>query len=157
MQNVNLLVWSPAYSVGIQAADDQHRRLCELINDLSHHVSGNEDEEREYFRGAIQQVVQYVKVHFVAEEETMLRKKHEGHHEHKKIHDAFIITVVDYIRDFEAGKKFNRASFTEFLNGWVLSHIAIMNKRYFTYYKQMPAGRADEKLTITIDDVNRRC
>jgi hemerythrin len=156
MAKSELVKWSGTFSVGIKLIDDQHKGLLNLVNDLFNHVSGDEASERAYFQKVIQTAVNYVKVHFATEEKIMLATKFPGYQEHKKAHDTFVLTVVDNIRDFQAGKKFSLAGFTKFLKEWVLTHIAIMDKQYFTYFKQIATRKADGKLSITKGDVGHR-
>jgi hemerythrin len=150
-----LVTWSSTFSVGIKLIDDQHKGLLNLVNDLFNHVSGDDASERAYFQKVIQTAVNYVKVHFATEEKIMIATKFPGYLEHKKAHDTFVLTVVDNIRDFEAGKKFTLSGFTKFLKEWVLTHIAIMDKQYFTYFKQIATRKADGKLSINAADVRR--
>ena len=156
MPKSELVRWSATYSVGIKLIDDQHKGLLNLVNDLFNHVSADEATERAYFQKVIQTAVNYVKVHFATEEKIMLATRFPGYAEHKKAHDTFVLTVVDSIRDFEAGKKFTLTGFTRFLKDWVLTHIAIMDKQYFTYFKRIASRKANGKLSINQGDLQRR-
>ena len=155
MAKSELVKWSGTFSVGVKLIDDQHKGLLNLVNDLFNHVIGDEAAERAYFQKVIQTAVNYVKVHFATEEKIMIATKFPGYAEHKRAHDTFVLTVVDNIRDFEAGKKFTLAAFTKFLKEWVLTHIAILDKQYFEYFKRIATRKADGKLSITSSDVRR--
>jgi hemerythrin len=150
---MDLVTWSPTYSVGVKLIDDQHKGLLNLVNDMFNHVVGNVDEEREYFKLVIQEAVQYVKVHFQTEEKIMIRTSFPGYAEHKKAHDMFVLAVVKNVKEFEANKTFTLMDFTRFLKEWVLTHIAIMDKQYFTYFKQIASRKSDGKLSINNTDV----
>ena len=153
MAKSELVKWSPTFSVGVKLIDEQHKGLLNLVNDLFNHVIGDDAEERIYFQTVIQTAVNYVKVHFATEEKIMVATKFPGYAEHKRAHDTFVLTVVDNIRDFEAGKKFTLATFTKFLKEWVLTHIAIMDKQYFEYFKRIATRKSDGKLSITSADL----
>jgi hemerythrin len=153
MAKLELVKWSATFSVGIKLIDDQHKGLLDLVNDMFNHSTGDEASERAYFQKIIQTTVDYVKVHFATEEKIMIATKFPGYAEHKRAHDVFVLTVVDNIRDFEAGKKFTLAGFTKFLKEWVLTHIAIMDKQYFSYFKQIATRKTDGKLTIAQENV----
>ena len=144
----DLVSWSSTFTVGVKLIDDQHKELLNLVNDMFNHVTGNEEEEREYFSRVIQQAVQYVKVHFSTEEKIMIHTKFPGYLEHKKAHDSFILTVVENIKKFETGKRLILSDFTKFLKEWVLTHIAIMDKQYFSHFKSIATRQADGKLHI---------
>jgi hemerythrin len=155
MAKSELVKWSGTFSVGIKLIDDQHKGLLNLVNDLYNHSTGDEASERAYFQKVIQTAVDYVKVHFATEEKIMIATKFPGYAEHKKAHDTFVLTVVDNIREFESGKKFTLSGFTKFLKEWVLTHIAIMDKQYFAYFKNIATRKSDGKLSITQGDLRR--
>jgi hemerythrin len=151
--NSNLVTWSSTYSVGIKVIDNQHKGLLNLVNDMYNHVVNDEAAERAYFKKIIHEAVDYVKVHFATEERIMLAARFKGYAEHKRAHDSFILTVVDNIREFEAGKKINLSSFTHFLRDWILTHIAIMDKQYFEYFMKIATRKDNGRLSITAEDI----
>jgi len=146
--------WSPALSVGIKLIDDQHKELLRMVNDMFNHITGDEEAEQAYFKKIIERAVNYVKVHFTTEEKIMIHTQFPGYAEHKKAHDSFVLTVVEKVREFETGKnkKFTFLEFTQFLKEWVLTHIAIMDKGYFLYFRQIATRKADG--TLAIDQTN---
>ena len=148
-----LVSWSSTLSVGIKLIDDQHKGLLDLVNDMFNHVVGDEKEERAYFKSVIQKAVEYVKVHFATEEKIMIATKFPGYNEHKRAHDTFVINIVNSIRDFEAGKRFSLASFTKFIREWILTHIGIMDRQYFKYFKKIATRKTDGKLSISSADI----
>ena len=148
-----LVTWSSTFTVGVKIIDDQHKGLLDLVNDMFNHVTGNENDEREYFSMVIQQAVQYVKVHFSTEEKIMIQTKFPGYAEHKKAHDTFILAIVENIRKFDAGKRLILSDFIKFLKEWILAHIAIMDKMYFAHFKSIATRQADGKLHINHENL----
>ncbi|MCL2127725.1 MAG: bacteriohemerythrin [Treponema sp.] len=148
-----LVSWSSTFSVGIKLVDDQHKGLLNLVNDMFNHVTGDAEEERKYFKKVMDQALQYVKVHFDTEEKIMIHTHFPGYAEHKKAHDAFVLVVVDNVRSFESGNKFVLEEFTMFLKEWILTHIAIMDKQYFSYFKKIASRKANGKLGIDMSDI----
>ncbi|MCL1837217.1 MAG: bacteriohemerythrin [Treponema sp.] len=151
-----LVKWSPTFSVGVKLIDDQHKGLLNLLNDMFNHVTGDVAQERLYFMSVIQQAVQYVKVHFSTEEKIMIRTNFPGYSEHKKAHDTFVLAVVENIKNFEAGKRWALMDFGKFLKEWILTHIAIMDKQYFAYFKQIATRKADGRLSINQSDLSEK-
>jgi hemerythrin len=147
------VTWSDSYSMGIKLIDDQHKGLLDFVNDLFNHATGNEADERTYFKLVIQQAVQYIKVHFQTEEKLMISTKFPGYMEHKKIHDEFTLTVVKSVKDFEAGKRLVLEKFAYFLKDWVLTHVAVEDVKYAVYFRKIATRKADGKLSITKADV----
>jgi hemerythrin len=149
------VTWSDSYSMGIKIIDDQHKGLLEFVNDLFNHSTGNEWEEREYFKDVIHQAVQYIKEHFATEEKIMIATKFPDYTAHKKAHDEFTLTVVKSVKDFESGKRLVLAKFAYFLKDWVLTHIAVMDMQYTAYFRKIATRKADGKLSISKEDVER--
>ena len=152
-ENFKLITWSNTFSCEIKLIDDQHKQLVDLVNEMFTHVTGNEQEEIQYFNKIIQEAVNYIKVHFSTEEKIMTTTKFIGYAEHKKAHDNFILTVAKTFSEPPAGKRFSLYAFTKFLKEWILSHIAVMDKQYFVYLKQIATQKADGKLSISMADV----
>jgi len=151
--NPELVTWSNKLSCGIKLIDDQHKGLVELVNDMFKHATGNTVQEKDYFNRVIQEAVKYVKIHFATEEKIMLATKFSGYAGHKKEHEKFVLAVVSNINDYEAGKRLTLSSFTRFLKEWILSHIAVMDKQYFEYFKTIASRKTDGKLSITSADI----
>jgi hemerythrin len=155
MNKTERVEWSDSYSMGIKLIDDQHKGLLDFVNDLFNHSTGNERDEMAYFKKVIHQAVQYIKEHFATEEKMMLATKFPGYTEHKRTHDEFTLTVVQRIKDFESGKRLVLAKFAYFLKDWVLTHIAVMDMQYTTYFRKIATRKADGKLSVTKEDVER--
>ena len=153
MAKVNLVKWSPTYSVGVTLIDDQHKELIKLTNDLYNHCVGDPESERIYFKEVIKEAVDYVKVHFSTEEKIMLRTVFPEYSEHKRQHDFFVLTVLEQAKEFERNKKISLLSFTNFLRDWVLTHIAISDKKYFEYFKKIATRKSDGTLSISQEDI----
>ena len=152
-RKAELITWSSTFICGVKIIDDQHRELVDMINDMFKHVTGSEKEEHDYLAKIIHKAVKYIRVHFVSEERIMLATKFSGYEEHKKTHDGFIITIIDLINDFMSGKKISLFSFTKFLKDWVFSHIAIMDKDYFEYFRDIATRKPNGRLSITPVDI----
>jgi hemerythrin len=144
--------WSNSYSLGIKVIDDQHKGLLEFVNELYNHATGNEADERMYFSMVIHQAVDYIKVHFASEEKILTATKYPGYKEHKKCHDDFTLTVIKSVKDFEAGKRLVLITFSRFLRDWILSHIAVVDRKYAEYFRQIATRGADGKLSITVNN-----
>ena len=147
--------WQDSYSLGIRIIDNQHKALLDFVNELFNHATGNEAEERLWFKDVIQQAVKYVKDHFAHEEKYMIMTKFPGYAEHKKAHDEFTLTIVRSVQEFDSGKRLVLEKFANFLKDWVLSHIAIMDRQYGDYFRKIASRKPDGKLSITTADIKR--
>jgi len=144
-----IIAWSDKLSCGIKIIDDQHKILVSLVNQMFNHVTGNAVQERDYFNKVIHELVDYVKKHFATEERILLGTKFSGYADHKKEHENFVYNIIKNVRDYEDGRRFSLSTFTRFLRDWILSHIALIDKQYFEYFKKMAISNADvEKISI---------
>lgn len=125
--------WDNRYSVGIPAIDDQHKELLNLTNNLYDACLQGDVKSSEYFKEVVRAVVNYVRFHFMAEEKIMLRVQYPDFAEHKKEHEYFVKKVLDGVKSFEEGHNFVPNVFVRFLREWVLTHIAVSDKRYGEY------------------------
>jgi hemerythrin len=150
-----LVTWTQSLSSGVKIVDEQHKALLDLTNDLFNHCLGDEKAEKEYFKSVIMEAVEYTKNHFKTEEKMMIATKFKGYLRHKAEHDEFILNVVDLVRKFNETQKLNLIQFTRYLKEWILSHIANTDKQYFDYFKKIATRKADGKITITREDIER--
>jgi len=155
MNDNNLkITWNSKFASGIRLIDEQHKGLVDLVNEMSSHVTGNYVQEHDYFNRAIHDTVKYVRIHFATEEKIMLATRFSGYAAHKKEHDGFIHAIFINVRDYAAGKRFTLLTFSKFLQDWVLSHIALVDRQYFEYLKRIATRKADGRLSIDMADVN---
>ncbi|MDR0602317.1 MAG: bacteriohemerythrin [Treponema sp.] len=136
MEKSELVKWSSALSVGVKVLDDQHQELIRLTNDLFNHCVGDAESEKLYLSKVIQGTRNYIKVHFSTEEELLIRTKFPDYREHKREHDAFVLTVVEQVRNIK-DQKFSLIVFTRYLKDWILTHIAVSDKKYAGYFKSI--------------------
>ena len=148
-----LITWSNTFSCGIKLIDDQHKELVTMVNEMFMHVTGSEENEHAYLTGIIQQVIAYIKIHFSTEEKIMKAANYEGYVKHKHIHDSFILEILETIEEFNSRKHISLYTFTKYLKDWIFSHIAVMDKQYFEYFKQIASRKDNSKLIISQNDL----
>ncbi|MDR2434120.1 MAG: bacteriohemerythrin [Treponema sp.] len=133
MEDGILVEWDNRYSVGIQLIDDQHKKLIEMTNTLYKGCLEGDEAARSYFMETIHETVDYVKYHFSAEEKLLGNVKYPELAEHKREHEDFVKKVLEEVGTFQSGKKFVPNVFVRFLKDWVLTHIAVQDKKYAQY------------------------
>ncbi|MCL2441519.1 MAG: bacteriohemerythrin [Treponema sp.] len=151
-KNTNLIDWSNTFMCGIKLIDDQHKGLVDLVNDMFNHVTEDEEQERKYLNKVLDEAVSYIKIHFATEEKIMDATKYKGYIEHKNEHKKFILTVLEHVEKFNSGTRIPIMSFSKFLKDWVLSHIAVVDKQYFVYFREKASQKADGTLSINLAD-----
>ena len=132
-----MVVWSNTFACGIKILDAQHKILINIINDMFSHVTGSEKDEKDYLFDVVHHITDYIKLNFSTEEKIMLAAKYDGYLKHKKEHDDFILEFIDMVNEYLLGKKLTLFILTKYLKDWILSHISVMDKNYFKYYREI--------------------
>lgn len=155
MEHDVFVKWDERYSVGIPLMDSQHKELIRLTNDLYRSCLVGEEAARTNFLAAMKGTVDYVKRHFSTEEKLLLKVGYPELAEHKREHEAFVKHILDEAQSFTEGKKFVPNMFVRYLRDWILSHIAVADKRYAAFIlnlkKQGALGAAVENMMEQLD------
>jgi hemerythrin len=137
MEKGAFVEWDDRYSVAIPLIDDQHKHLIELANSLYDACLEGTEAARERFREVARETVNYVKFHFSAEEKILENVGFPGLAAHKKEHESFVLKVLMDVKNFEEGKKFVPNIFVRYLRDWILTHIAVEDKKYADYILEL--------------------
>ncbi|MDR3146383.1 MAG: bacteriohemerythrin, partial [Treponema sp.] len=117
----------------IQLIDEQHKDLVNFTNDLYESCLAGDKAARKHFHITIHKTVNYIKNHFATEERIMEKIKYPGLMEHKREHESFVKQVFDDVKNYESGKKYVPNVFVRFLKDWILTHVALVDKKYADY------------------------
>ncbi|MBT5188151.1 MAG: hemerythrin family protein [Kordiimonadaceae bacterium] len=121
-----LIELTDEYLIGNADIDEQHLKLCKIINSL------HEDIERsasiDVLMGTLQFLTDYTSQHFEFEEKLMLECEYPGLEEHAKQHRELVDELSKYNEKFFHHVNVNREAkfakeFLEFLKYWLLEHI----------------------------------
>ncbi|MDR1868069.1 MAG: bacteriohemerythrin [Treponema sp.] len=134
-QRTDILVeWDERFSVGIDAMDNQHKKLFELTNNLYAACLKGKDAVNKYFYEVIHETVDYIRFHFTAEERILEQIQYPRLVEHRKEHEAFVQRVLNDVKEFEDGRAFVPNAFVRFLKDWILTHIAVSDREGYAKY-----------------------
>lgn len=122
------LSWNEKLSVGIQAIDEDHKKLISLINTLQTAVMYPSGET--YERQALQEVVDYTVYHFEREEKLMRDNDYPDYESHKKTHEAMISKVTELKEAYENNSENAICDLTSYLKTWLIKHIAGTDQQY---------------------------
>ncbi len=121
--------WKEAYSIGIPEIDEQHKQLLDCIERLESAGDGRQRELAVYF--VMEQLTDYVRIHFAVEEIVMRLFDYPGLEAHVAEHRAFAARL----KEFEASELVEdmHAQAGKFLREWLVQHIQGSDKRYAAY------------------------
>ncbi|WP_010257106.1 bacteriohemerythrin [Treponema primitia] len=137
MESREIVKWSPSLSIGIKLVDEQHQGLIRLTNELFLSCLKGGDVANARFLKTIRETVQYVQLHFATEEAIQKRINYPEYASHKKQHESFVKEVLLTVAEFNSGKKFLPNKFAMYLRDWVLTHIAVSDKKLGEYIQNM--------------------
>ena len=126
--------WQDAFSVGSELIDNQHKGLVDMTNSLFQ--SCERHDEMLSFMRTIQKAVNYAKTHFATEEKFMQKTNYPEYALHKSQHDSFVAEVLKQVKKFEENAC-TPLDFALFLKEWLLNHIAVSDKKYSPYLKNI--------------------
>lgn len=129
-----LVVWSPKYSLGIEAVDSQHRSIVDLINRL--HESIKAGEARNETDEILRRMRDYALLHFAMEEKYMEEFGYEGLKEHLVEHETFRRKVPEFEESFRQGDLTVALDIMRFLMDWLLRHIQFVDHKYAPLFKE---------------------
>jgi hemerythrin len=125
-----LLSWQDDFNVGINAVDDQHRRLVELINVLWEATIYGASVET--LLKHIDELERYTGYHFADEEAAMAAAGYPDLESHRDAHKGFIMRVAKE-RHRVVQNGYVALDLVRFLQEWLIEHIAGLDKRYAQY------------------------
>ena len=126
-----LLVWNDTYSVGVPSIDEQHKKILDMINELSLSLINREDDSKQVL--VLLKLTSYTISHFRHEESIFDKYNYEETVEHKTSHKKMIERVDDFQTRLTEKKEKIGEELLGYLITWLLNHILIMDKRYMTF------------------------
>lgn len=87
-------MWKESYRIGIPSIDEQHIQLFKMVDLLLHAITDGSDKET--FWDTIDFLKKYVVFHFDAEEAYQRDIHYDGFEAHRKLHQDFTTTVLNY-------------------------------------------------------------
>lgn len=122
------MTWTDDYSVGIEAIDKQHKRLIELINELSEAMQ--DGTTREAIGYILTSLIDYTHKHFTFEEDLFEKYGYPESSEHKAAHGALAEKVQTLKKSYAAGDLVMGMEVMNFLKDWLTGHILGTDKKY---------------------------
>lgn len=126
---MGILDWKDDYNVNIEEINKQHKELLSIVREFHAAISKKKGEKE--LSKAILFLYDYVENHFKYEEDLLLAYHYPDYEKHKKLHDEFKETVLDFKKKFESRK--DTLLVNDVLNtllDWLIQHIKVSDKKY---------------------------
>jgi hemerythrin len=130
-----MLEWTHELSVGVDRLDDQHKRWLEIINDLERALSAGPNSSARS-SAALGQMIDYTRVHFVAEEELMVQTGYSDYENHKALHAGFVEQLVEITSALKEGDAASAKLLVGVARKWFVGHILVIDKQYAEHFEE---------------------
>jgi len=127
----SFITWKDEYSVGLDSIDQQHKKLINLINQLTTAVDYSTGEEFE--REALAELVDYTKTHFTFEEGLMEDNGYPDFEAHKAQHRLMMAEVEAVLAEYEQDHDAAMRHACNYLQEWLINHINGTDKQYSSF------------------------
>lgn len=124
------LRWTSDLSVGVEASDNDHKRLIDLINQLSDGI--NRGQGKETVGKILDELERYTRYHFAREEEFFERTGYPAT-EHKQEHRELVEQVVTLQSRYNTGETALAMETLNLLKEWLTMHIQGTDTKYTSH------------------------
>ena len=114
--------WNSVFETGLDEIDNQHRRLVELLNELSRNIDSARPESIDR---TLRELADYTVYHFASEERFM-----DLHHlapefcnRHRATHAKFVAQVTEWIDERKHEQHLEPRRLLDYLANWLIFHI----------------------------------
>ena len=133
--------WDDKYQLGIEAIDQQHRQLFELIGEMNRLIAAHAG------AGEIQAVLKrfqrWAEIHFASEETLLAVTGYPGRDAHVIEHKAFLDTLEKNIKLIASRPlAVTETKISRLLANWLQGHILENDREYLPHLKASIRGKA---------------
>ncbi|HJW27241.1 MAG TPA: bacteriohemerythrin [Rhodocyclaceae bacterium] len=138
---IETFVWDDLFITGLEAVDEQHRRLVELVNNLSASLIDGGGQDDAAVDAVIRELADYAVYHFAEEERLMMQAGVDRRHveRHMAIHRQFV-DQVSTMRNSRRTMAEPSRVLLEFLIAWLSFHILGEDQALARQIRRIRAG-----------------
>lgn len=115
------------YLCGIYLIDEQHKILCDIINNMQSHKNLADENDTHM----IEEIRKYSAYHFESEEAFWSQNSEEEIMLHKQLHKEFLQSIELFASEKKNQKEYE--VFVQNLEMWIVEHITIEDKKMFRF------------------------
>ncbi len=127
-----IMIWNETYSVDVRELDDQHKSLIHMINEM--HYAMNNDKGQEAISSIVEQMFDYMELHFTFEEGLLRQYGYLGLQAHQQKHEEFRSKARDLRERNSKGEFVLSFEIVQFLSDWLQTHIMVTDKKYSAFF-----------------------
>ena len=131
------ILWSKEYELGCDFVDSQHKRLFELVNNIS--KACNDGEDVKILDETLDFLLQYTVQHFIDEEAYQIKHEFPDYERHKQLHEDFKETIGEKVTEFrkKGSTKYLSDTVNKIVVKWLVDHILMEDMKIGVYIKNL--------------------
>jgi len=133
-----LFLWKKSYEVNIPEIDAQHRRLVEIINQLSDAMMLRQGYK--VMPHILEELSAYVRLHFATEEKIMRKMNYPELEEHCQMHIELTQRVLEFRTVYANDHNLDTKALLDFLCQWLKDHIVVNDKAIGRFLRRLEMG-----------------
>ncbi len=126
--------WSDRLITGVKEADEQHKKLISLVNDL--YDAMKQGKGKEVIDKTLDELARYASYHFTTEETLMSKYGFPELANHKREHEDFKVKIKEFMDKKAKGEITLTMEVMSFLKEWLVKHIMGTDKKYGPFLTQ---------------------
>jgi hemerythrin len=134
---MSIFRWKEEYSVDHSEIDTQHKRLFQLADELHSAMAAGKGSAT--LSKTLNDLIEYTKHHFASEERLMQLHHYPEFAAHKVLHDELTTRVMEFQKEFAAGRTSITIDLFQFLKDWLTHHIGETDRKVATFLKAKAA------------------
>lgn len=117
--------------VNFKLIDNQHKEFITLVNKL---FNASAQESFDEIIIIMDEMINFLKLHFSTEEELMIKSKYEGYYSHKLEHDRYLRKLKKIQNDNLKENIIPDLNFFEGIKNWFANHLEMNDKKMGNYF-----------------------
>ncbi len=130
------LAWRDEYSVGVEAFDNDHKKLLELIVRMFRVWQKQSEKSRREGGKTIAELLEYTESHFSREEGLMKKHGYPGLEAHRREHEEMKTKVKEFHARYETDSTETCLDVLRYLQYWLINHINNTDKQYTEFLNE---------------------
>ena len=128
-----MVEWEDKFSVGNSEIDEQHKKLVDMVNELSESINKYHGDEKLLINHLLDELFEYTSFHFSSEEEAMRKSSFPELDNHIQIHKDLVNQLVEKRERLLNSGVVTILEMAVFLEDWLVDHILYEDMKYKEY------------------------
>ena len=131
--------WKPAYSLGIEEVDAQHKKIFDFLNKLF--TGSSLQHNKDTLKTILEELTQFAESHFATEARYMAKFHYPDMENHIADHKRLMDDLKTLDSYYNSGVSDQTIPLLQFMKQWITNHLATIDMQFYDFMKK---NHADE-------------